>query len=90
MGKNCILAENVTKSYAGRKVVDDLSFNVNKGEVFGLLGHNGAGKSTTIDMLLGLVKPDSGELKVLDLVAISNNHSCNRRVGMYTNIYKDI
>lgn len=43
----CITVDGLTKSYAGRTVVDHLPFAVQKGEVFGLLGHNGAGKSTT-------------------------------------------
>lgn len=43
----CITVDGLTKSYAGRTVVDHLSFAVQQGEVFGLLGHNGAGKSTT-------------------------------------------
>lgn len=55
-----ISAKNLTKFFGSRKVVDDLSFEVRRGEVFALLGHNGAGKSTTIDMLLGLKKPDGG------------------------------
>ena len=51
-----IEVSDITKTYNGRTVVDRLSFSVDKGEVFGLLGHNGAGKSTTIDCLLGLTK----------------------------------
>ena len=50
--------KNLTKSFSGRKVINELSFEVNKGEVFALLGHNGAGKSTTIDLILGLKSPD--------------------------------
>ena len=46
-----IEVSDITKTYNGRTVVDRLSFSVDKGEVFGLLGHNGAGKSTTIDCL---------------------------------------
>ena len=49
MNEQCIQVSNLTKSFSGRKVVNDLSFAVNKGEVFALLGHNGEGKSTTID-----------------------------------------
>ena len=55
-----ISAKNLSKSFGNRKVVDELSFEVRRGEVFALIGHNGAGKSTTIDMLLGLKKPDGG------------------------------
>ena len=54
MNEPSIRVRNLTKSFGGRRVVDDLSFDVEKGQVFALLGHNGAGKSTTIDLLLGL------------------------------------
>lgn len=54
----CIEVKDLTKSLGGRVVVDKITFRVEKGEVFGLLGHNGAGKSTTIDLLLGLKNPD--------------------------------
>ena len=50
----------LSKSYRKKKAVDNLSFSVDKGEVFALLGSNGAGKSTTIKMILGLVKKDHG------------------------------
>ena len=52
----CIEANDLTKSFNKRVVVDRISFRVEKGEVFGLLGHNGAGKSTTIDMLLQYIE----------------------------------
>ena len=55
MDEPSIRVTNLTKSFGGRKVVDDLSFDVEKGQVFALLGHNGAGKSTTIDLILGLI-----------------------------------
>ena len=57
-----VAALNLVKSYAANKVnaVDDISFDVQKGQVFGLLGPNGAGKTTTIKMMLGLVEPTSG------------------------------
>ena len=65
MIEECINVWEMTKSFHGRKVVDGLSFSVQKGEVFGLLGHNGAGKSTTIEMILGLKKPDYGKAVLL-------------------------
>lgn len=55
-----IKAKGLKKIYNDRTVVNDISFEVNKGEVVGLLGPNGAGKTTTFYMLVGLVKPDAG------------------------------
>ena len=54
--------ENVSKSFSGKKVVDNISIAIEKPEVFGLLGTNGAGKTTTIRMLLGIIKKDSGSI----------------------------
>lgn len=54
--------KNLTKSYRGKKVVDDLSICVNQGDVYGFLGPNGAGKTTTIRMILGLIKPNQGDV----------------------------
>ena len=55
-----IKAENLKKRYGNLVALDDVSFEVKKGETFGLLGPNGAGKTTTIQLLCGLLKPDSG------------------------------
>ncbi len=54
--------ENVHKSYSGKKVVDGISFDLDKPSVFGLLGSNGAGKTTTIRMILGILNKDSGNI----------------------------
>ena len=54
--------KNVSKSFVGKKVVDNISFNLKEPGVYGLLGTNGAGKTTTIRMLLGIIKKDSGEI----------------------------
>ena len=59
-----IEAKNLVKIYGDRSVVNDVSFNINKGEVVGLLGPNGAGKTTTFYMIVGLVKPYSGVVKI--------------------------
>lgn len=56
--------KNVTKKLGGRRVVDDLSFTVEAGEIFGFLGPNGAGKTTTIKMIVGLLDIDRGEILV--------------------------
>ncbi|MGD9683626.1 MAG: LPS export ABC transporter ATP-binding protein [Candidatus Obscuribacterales bacterium] len=58
--------DGLQKSYAGRRVVDGVSFHVNRGEVVGLLGRNGAGKTTSFDMVLGLVKPEKGAITLGD------------------------
>ena len=82
MNENCIVAKNLMKSFGKRKVVDNLSFNVRKGEVFGLLGHNGAGKSTTIDLILGLKKTDEGKAEILGMDAFENRKAVFEKVGV--------
>jgi ABC-2 type transport system ATP-binding protein len=72
---------NVIKKFAGRLAVDDLSFTVPRGEIFGLLGHNGAGKSTAIGMMLGQVWPTSGEVKVCGHDVQSNRRAALMPVG---------
>lgn len=59
-------AEDLTKSYGGRKVVDGVCLQVNRGEVVGLLGPNGAGKTTTFHIMVGLVHPDAGRVMLHD------------------------
>ena len=63
----------LTKSYGEFKAVDDLSLDINGNEVFCLLGHNGAGKTTAIQMITGLIKPSSG-------TAIINGHDFNKDI----------
>ena len=82
MTEPSVSVRNLTKSFTGRRVVDDLSFNVRKGEVFALLGHNGAGKSTTIDLILGLKAPDGGSAKILGMDAAKNRKQVFERVGV--------
>ena len=57
-----LILKNVSKTFTGKKVVDNISFSLGEPGVFGLLGTNGAGKTTTIRMLLGIIKKDSGEI----------------------------
>jgi len=72
---------HVVKKFSGRIAVDDLSFTVPRGEIFGLLGHNGAGKSTAIGMMLGQVWPTGGEVKICGYDVQSNRRAALRQVG---------
>ena len=82
MNEQCIQVNNLTKSFSGRKVINDISFEVNKGEVFALLGHNGAGKSTTIDLILGLKCPDEGNATILGMDAAKHRKKVFEKVGV--------
>jgi lipopolysaccharide export system ATP-binding protein len=62
---------DISKTYRGRKVVDDVSVKVKQGEVVGLLGPNGAGKTTSFYMIVGLISPDSGQVS-LDATDLTN------------------
>src|SRR5262249_50079089 len=62
---NTIQVDNITKRYGDHIAVDNLSFEVRKGEIFSMLGPNGAGKTSTIRMILDIIKPDSGSIEVL-------------------------
>jgi ABC-2 type transport system ATP-binding protein len=63
-----ISVENLSRFFGQLPAVDDISFKVKKGEIFGFLGPNGAGKTTTISMLCTLLKPTSGQAKVNVLI----------------------
>src|SRR3954463_13829694 len=60
-----VQVEGLSKQFREIRAVDDLSFSVSKGEVYGFLGQNGAGKSTAIRMLLTLIRPTSGTIRIL-------------------------
>lgn len=60
-----ISVEQISKSYGNFRAVDNLSFEVHRGEIFAMLGPNGAGKSTTMRMILDILKPDTGQIAVL-------------------------
>ena len=72
----------VTKVYDNVKVVDDISFEVSKGEVFGLLGPNGAGKTTTFEIIETLRKPTKGEVLVDGINVLENPWEVKRRIGV--------
>ena len=76
-----IRVDGLTKRYKGRKAVDGITFEVPHGSVFGLLGENGAGKSTTIKSILGLIAPDGGRVETLGLDPSTQGLEVRRRVG---------
>jgi ABC-2 type transport system ATP-binding protein len=73
--------KGVVKRYNELIAVNNLSLNIRQGEIFGLLGPNGSGKSTTLKMLLGLVQPDEGSVKVLGIDAKQDPVAIKRLVG---------
>src|SRR5947209_14977604 len=73
--------KQLTKKYRRRVVVDQLSLTVEAGDIFGFLGQNGAGKSTTIRMALGLVRPTSGKVSVLGYDMARRSLRALKRVG---------
>ena len=62
--KNSIVVNNLSKKYSNKLAVKNINFNINENEIVGLLGPNGCGKTTTIAMILGLLKPTSGEILI--------------------------
>lgn len=76
-----IQVNHLSKQFGSFKAVDDLSFSVNQGEVYGFLGQNGAGKSTTIRMLLSLIKPTGGEINIFGLSIDKHREKILERVG---------
>jgi phospholipid/cholesterol/gamma-HCH transport system ATP-binding protein len=64
MSMNAIQLENVSKSFDGRPVLENASFDVGEGEAFCLLGRSGTGKSVTLKLIIGLLQPDSGEILI--------------------------
>ena len=70
--ENSIIVENLSKNYSENKAVNNISFKINENEIVGLLGPNGCGKTTTIAMILGLLKPSNGEI-LIDGMNIEKN-----------------
>jgi ABC-2 type transport system ATP-binding protein len=76
-----IEVSNLSKHYKDIKAVDDISFSVNQGEIYGFLGQNGAGKSTTIRMLLTLVEPTRGSIRIFGNNLLTHRKEILRQVG---------
>ena len=79
---DAIFVQGLTKSYGGRRAVDRLSFSVPDGTVFGLLGANGAGKSTTIECILGTKQADAGTVRLLGQEPKKRRRALFERIGV--------
>lgn len=81
--KEIYKVKNLTKTYDNGKVIanDNLTFNIKKSEIFGLLGPNGSGKTTLIKQLIGLSKPDSGEIYFNSIDVLQNPESIDKNIG---------
>src|SRR3982750_4486600 len=88
-----INVEGLSKSFGGREVVHDLSMQVKRGSIYGFLGPNGSGKTTTIRMLCGLLTPDAGEGTCLGYDIRTDAAKIKREVGYMTqrfSLYEDL
>lgn len=94
MGKNkVIIAENLTKRFGNFTAVDQISFEVEEGEIFGFLGANGAGKTTAMRMLSGLSMPTSGKASVAGFDVYKQNEKIKRSIGYMSqkfSLYEDL
>ena len=73
--------QNLTKKFAGKDALKGISFEVNRGEIYGLLGHNGAGKSTTLGIILSMVGAESGEVFIGGVSVRKNPQQALCKVG---------
>lgn len=88
-----ISINNLTKKFGDFTAVDNLSFCIPKGKIFGLLGPNGSGKSTTIRMICGVLKPTSGEGSVLGYDLIKDSEKIKQNIGYMSqkfSLYEDL
>ncbi len=85
--KKIIEVKNLTKEYKELKAIDDLSFDVEKGEIFGLLGPNGSGKSTTINCILQLLNFNKGTIKLFGEKMMPNSYDIKEKIGV---VFQDV
>lgn len=91
--EHIIRVKGLCKSFDGQMVVKHVNMDVRKGEVFGFLGPNGSGKTTTIRMICGLLKPDAGEGTCLGYDILTESYAIKQRVGYMTqkfSLYTDL
>lgn len=80
--KDTISVANLSRSFNGVRAVNDVSFSVRRGEVFGILGANGSGKTTTIECILGTQKADTGQISILGLNPKQSRKTLFEKVGV--------
>mgnify|MGYP001544927032 CR=1 FL=1 len=93
MNNKIITTDKLTKKFGDFTAVDHISFEVNKGEIFGFLGANGAGKTTAMRMLCGLLMPSSGEATVAGYDVYRQNEKIKRNIGYMSqkfSLYEDL
>ncbi|MCL4378453.1 MAG: ABC transporter ATP-binding protein [Actinobacteria bacterium] len=91
--ENIIVVQNLTKSFGSFIAVNDISFNVQKGKIFGFLGPNGAGKSTTIKILCGLLVPTSGKASTGGYDVYRQSEEIKKNIGYMSqkfSLYSDL
>jgi ABC-2 type transport system ATP-binding protein len=80
--ESVIQVSSIRKTYGRTVAVDDVSFDVWQGEIFGLIGPNGARKTTTMECVEGLRRPDRGSISVLGLDPLRDAYALQNRIGV--------
>ena len=92
-GRPSVVVENLVKRFGAFTALDNVSFEVHSGEIFGFLGPNGSGKSTTIRILCGLLRPTSGRARVAGIDVVKNPEAVRPRIGYMSqkfSLYNDL
>jgi ABC-2 type transport system ATP-binding protein len=87
---NTVQISHIAKSFGNTRAVDDVSFEVQRGEIFGLLGPNGAGKTTTLRVMLDIFKPDRGTVSILGGAMSEEKKACIGYMPEERGLYQDI
>ncbi len=90
LGDLVIEANNISKSYGDRVLIDNLSFKIPKGAIVGIIGPNGAGKTTLFKMIAGIEKPDSGEIRIGDTVDLGYVDQTRDELSPNKNVWEEI
>ena len=86
-GSKLLETDNLTKRFGGLTAVDSLSISLEEGEIRGIIGPNGSGKTTTIRMLLGLLRPTAGEATVLGLDIVKQVNEVKKCIGYMSQLF---